>query len=226
MKHRFRRQTRPLPGWVPRQASARLAIATVAGLFVGALLDSAATVTRIIAAWDVFAVVLLGFAWAIIWTADAAETRRRAGNDDPGRSAVWVIVVLCSTLSLFAAAFGLRHARALSPSRAAVEVMLSLGGVVGAWCLSNTAWTLRYAHLYYRDDHEGIGGLVFPGEHEPDETDFAYFAFTIGMAFQVSDVSITSPQIRRAVLLHGVQSFAYNTTILALAMNLAYGFLS
>jgi uncharacterized membrane protein len=53
-----------------------------------------------------------------------------------------------------------------------------------------------------------------------------YFAFTIGMAFQVSDVSITSPQIRRAVLLHAVISFAYNTSILALALNLAYGFLT
>jgi uncharacterized membrane protein len=109
-------------------------------------------------------------------------------------------------------------------AEAAGRLWWSLGGVVGAWCrLSNTAWTLRYAHLYYRDDHEGIGGLQFPGDHE---TDFAYFAFTIGMAFQTSDVGVTSPQIRRAVLLHGVQSFAYNTTILALAMNLAYGFLS
>lgn len=201
-------------------------IATVTGLVAGLLLDTAAAVIRIIVAWDVFAVVLLWFAWAIIWTADAAETRRRAANDDPGRTAVWILVVLSSTLSLFAAAFGLRHARAASPSAAAAEALLSLGAVVTAWCLSHTAWTLRYAHLYYRDDEEGIGGLAFPGDHEPDEVDFAYFSFTIGMAFQVSDVSVTSPQIRRAVLLHGVQSFAFNTTILALALNLAYGFLS
>lgn len=201
-------------------------IATVAGLVAGLLLDTAAAVIRIIVAWDVFAVVLLWFAWAIIWTADADETRRRAANDDPGRTAVWILVVLSSTLSLFAAAFGLRHARAASPSAAAAEALLSLGAVVTAWCLSHTAWTLRYAHLYYRDDEEGIGGLVFPGDHAPDEVDFAYFSFTIGMAFQTSDVSVTSPQIRRAVLLHGVQSFAFNTTILALALNLAYGFLS
>lgn len=203
-----------------------MVIASIAGLLVGLLLETAAPVTRIIVAWDVFAVVLLAFAWAIIWTADATETRRRAGNDDPGRTAVWILVVLSSTLSLFAAAFGLRHARALAPSRAAVEVLLSLGAVVTAWCLSHTAWTLRYAHLYYRDDHEGVGGLIFPGDRDPDEVDFAYFSFTIGMAFQVSDVSITSQQIRAAVMMHGVQSFAYNTTILALALNLAYGFLS
>lgn len=226
MTRRFRRRTRPLPAWVPRQAPARLAIAGAIGAVVGLLLDSAASVTRVIAAWDAFAVVLLAFAWAIIWTADADETRNRAANDDPGRTAVWIVVVLSSTLSLFAAAFGLRHARVLQPSRAAIEVLLSLGAVVTAWCLSHTAWTLRYAHLYYRDDDEGTGGLLFPGDRAPDEVDFAYFAFTIGMAFQVSDVSITSPQIRRAVLMHGVQSFAFNTTILALSLNLAYGFLS
>lgn len=226
MTHRFRRKTRPTPRWVPKSAPARLVIATVLGLLVGLALDTSAAVIRIIAAWDAFAVLLLAFAWAIIWTADAAETRRRAANDDPGRTAVWIVVVISSTLSLFAAAFGLRHARALSPTIAAVEVALSLGAVVTAWCLSHTAWTLRYAHLYYRDDDEGIGGLAFPGDKEPDEVDFAYFSFTIGMAFQTSDVCVTSPQIRRAVLLHGVQSFAYNTTILALALNLAYGFLN
>jgi len=223
---RLRRRTRPLPSWVPRQASTRLLIASVTGLLVGLVLDPLSRAARSMVAWDVFSLVLLSFAWAIIWTADAGETRRRAANDDPGRSAVWVIVIASSTLSLFAAAFGLRHARALSPSRAAVEVFCCLGAVVLSWCLTHTAWTLRYAHLYYRDDDEGVGGLSFPGEASPDETDFAYFAFTIGMAFQTSDIAVTSPQIRRAVLLHAAQSFLFNTTILALTLNLAYGFLA
>ena len=43
------------------------------------------------------------------------------------------------------------------------------------------------------------------------------------MCFQVSDVTITSPQIRRAVLGHALLSFAYNTVILALALNLTGG---
>ena len=193
---------------------------------LGLVLDTLSAVARVMAAWNAFSLILLSFAWAIIWTADADETRSRAAADDPGRSAVWVVVIVATTLSLFAAAFGLRHARVLAPSRAAIEVALSLGAVVSSWCLTHTAWTLRYAHLYYRDDDEGIGGLAFPGSAAPDEVDFAYFAFTIGMAFQTSDVSVTSPQIRRAVLLHGVQSFVFNTTILALTLNLAYGFLT
>jgi uncharacterized membrane protein len=60
--------------------------------------------------------------------------------------------------------------------------------VLIAWLLTHTAYTLRYAHLYYRDDEEGIGGLEFPGKEPSDALDFAYFAFTLGMCFQVSDV--------------------------------------
>jgi uncharacterized membrane protein len=56
--------------------------------------------------------------------------------------------------------------------------------------------------------------------------DFAYFSFTLGMCFQVSDVTISSSRIRRAALLHALISFVYNTTILALALNLAFGLLS
>ncbi len=43
------------------------------------------------------------------------------------------------------------------------------------------------------------------------------------MCFQVSDVAVTSRQIRRAVLGHSVLSFLYNTAILATAINLAVG---
>jgi hypothetical protein len=37
------------------------------------------------------------------------------------------------------------------------------------------------------------------------------------------DVTVTSSQLRRAVLGHAVLSFAYNTTVLALALNLVFG---
>ena len=37
----------------------------------------------------------------------------------------------------------------------------------------------------------GEGGLSFPGEGAPAYLDFAYFAFTLGICFQTSDVTIT-----------------------------------
>ncbi len=67
---------------------------------------------------------------------------------------------------------------------------------------------------------EREGGVGFAGDDKPDELDFAYFAFTIGMCFQVSDATITDRVIRRTALLHALVSFAYNTGILALVLNI------
>ena len=58
----------------------------------------------------------------------------------------------------------------------------------------------------------------------PAYLDFAYYAFTIGMCFQTSDVTITSRQIRRTTMTHAVLSFIYNTAILATAVSLVVGF--
>ncbi|HEY8080089.1 MAG TPA: DUF1345 domain-containing protein, partial [Labilithrix sp.] len=88
-----------------------------------------------------------------------------------------------------------------------------------SWVVTHTAFTLRYAHLYYRK-HATAKCFQFPGTDQPSDMDFAYFAFTVGMCFQVSDVVVASSRARRAVLLHAVTSFVYNTTILALSLNL------
>jgi uncharacterized membrane protein len=178
---------------------------------------------RTIAAWDVAATGMAALAWVLILRASAEETRRRAAADDPGRHVVWGLVILASAVSLLATAVVLRQARAYSPEARDWFVASCALAVASAWFLTHTAYTLRYAHLYYRDDDEGEGGLAFPGEGRPAYLEFAYFSFTIGMCFQVSDVGVSSRQIRRAVLGHGLLSFLYNTAILATAVNLAVG---
>lgn len=75
---------------------------------------------------------------------------------------------------------------------------------------------LRIVHRRQR----GRGGLKFPDNpQEPVFWDFLYFSFTIGVAAQTADVSVTSMPMRRLVLLHSAVSFFFNTTILALAVN-------
>ena len=64
--------------------------------------------------------------------------------------------------------------------------------------------------------------LDFPGG-APAGVDFAYFAFTIGMTFQTSDVTISSRVLRRWVLGHAVLAFGFNTVILAMAVGAATG---
>ncbi|MFI5306852.1 MAG: DUF1345 domain-containing protein [Polyangiales bacterium] len=212
------------PWYDPRRAKGRFIVATALGLSVMASFgDAFAWNVSAIAGFDAASTALLGLSWWIIAPADAAETQRRASSEDPGRTMVWLLVLLSCAISLFAATVVLGAARALGAEARGAVVALCLWAVASAWLLTHSAFTLRYARLFYRDDDEGVGGLVFPGERPPADFDFAYFAFTIGMCFQVSDVTISSPVIRRTVLLHALISFAYNTTILALALNLVFG---
>ena len=132
-----------------------------------------------------------------------------------------VIALLCSAFSLFAAAFELRRSLPSGAMPSHTWAAVALAGVVLAWLATHTAYTLRYAHLYYR--HGDVGGLIFPGGGQPRDSDFAYFAFTIGVCMQTADVSIDAWQVRRVVLVHALLSFVYNTTVLALAINLLIG---
>ena len=61
----------------------------------------------------------------------------------------------------------------------------------------------------------------FPATSRPDYWDFLYFSLVIGMTSQVSDVAVTSNRIRRMVAGHGVVSFVFNATLLALTVNIA-----
>jgi uncharacterized membrane protein len=81
---------------------------------------------------------------------------------------------------------------------------------------------LHYAHEYYARSGQGTA-LEFPGTAEPDYWDFLYFAFVIGMTFQVSDVNIVDRDIRRIALAHGVIAFFFNLGILALSINIVAG---
>jgi uncharacterized membrane protein len=207
----------------PSNALLRIAISIGCGLaalaIAGALLPRLAAV---LFAWDIGGLVLFGLSWQLIGTYDARATRARASSEDPGRTMVYVGVVVTSAISLLAATALAPSARSLPPPFSHWVTALSLAAVSLAWALTHTSFTFRYAHLYYREDAEGVGGATFPGDHAPTYFDFAYFAFTIGMCFQVSDVCVTSPQIRRGVLLHAVISFVYNSVILAFVLNLVF----
>jgi uncharacterized membrane protein len=210
----------------PRSARLRLAIAIGTGVATTLVLPArVGSAFRAVAGWDAAALALGALSWLLILRADAAETRRLAAAEDPGRRAAWVIVILASVFSLFANAVVLRDVRTCAAETRDLFIALCVTAVVAAWLLTHTAYTLRYAHLYYRDDDEGEGGLTFPGDGAPAYVEFAYFAFTIGMCFQVSDVAVTSRQIRRAVLAQSLLSFAYNTAILATAVSLVVGVL-
>lgn len=66
--------------------------------------------------------------------------------------------------------------------------------------------------------------LKFPDDNadfRPDYGDFLYFSFTIAVASQTADVSVTTQPMRRLVLLQSILSFGFNTAILAFTINIA-----
>ena len=79
-----------------------------------------------------------------------------------------------------------------------------------------------YASLYFRTAHGS--GLQFPdvdGSFKPDYLDFLYFSFTIAVASQTADVSVSTQSMRRLVLVQSILSFGFNTAILAFTINIA-----
>ena len=159
----------------------------------------------------------------------AAMPRRRGSapaSRIPGRRAVYFLVIFTSFVTLFTATFVSRHLKSLAAqgeSQLLAVLCLPRGGR-GRAGLTHTSFTLRYAHLYYREDEEGIGGITFAGNEPPSYFDFAYFAFTIGMCFQVSDTTVTSCQYpAHRAFACAVLSFAYTTVILAFVLNLVFG---
>lgn len=160
------------------------------------------------------------------------EVRGIAKEEDSSGIFIFFLVLMAAFISLFAIIFLLRSLPDESRKGLNIHILLSIASIFCSWTLIHTLFSFRYAHKYYdnfdrsNNDCEFGEGLDFPNEKNPDFLDFVYFSFIIGMTFQVSDVEITSRDIRRLALLHSVLSFIYNTVIVALSINIISGVIS
>jgi uncharacterized membrane protein len=180
-----------------------------------------------VAAYDAGAIALIAVFWSLSMHRDAANTALRAAVEDPGRNVVLALVIGSVGFGLAAAIVILGHGpKVNSVNERTISYVLGLLAVAVGWVLIHTMFLFRYAHLYYFDsDDDGSAqrGLLFPGTENPNDFDFAYFSFVIGMTFQVSDVQIKDPGVRIVVLVHALISFMYYGTIVALVINLLSG---
>lgn len=178
--------------------------------------------------WICFAGMLLFFSWTTILLRHPKQTGLIAREQDASAVLVFLLVVCAAFFSLFAVIYILRG-QELIGGKLNLHVVLSLVCVALSWLLIHSVFTIRYAHLYYdfrsKEKSAGThaGGLQFPNEEQPDFLDFAYFSFILAMTFQTADVSITGRRIRRLALMHGLLSFVYNTSIIALVVNIVSG---
>ena len=173
----------------------------------------------ILLAFDVAAVLFLAAALVMIARSDSHSIRKRARKEDEG---YWgfllgsAAVALVALLALAAELHASRHAGSL-------QIALAVCSVVLAWLFMNTIFALHYAHEFYGENGGKRAGLEFPGDGEPDYWDFVYFAFVLGMTFQVSDVQIGERTIRRVALVHSVIAFFFNVIVIAVSVNIVAG---
>ena len=140
-----------------------------------------------LAGWDVAAAFVVGSVWSFIVVLDAEATRQVATREDDSRTAVDLIMVIASVVSLVGVVIGLAHARDHHGVLSSVLTGVAVFTVFLSWFTVHTLFVLRYAHLYY---NEPVGGIEFSKtRRSPDYLDFVYVAFTIGMTFQVSDTA-------------------------------------
>jgi uncharacterized membrane protein len=179
--------------------------------------------TRIILAWDIGIAVFLGSTALLFLRADHSNISADAQRQQEGEWSIFALTLLGAVMS-FAAIFLFSNA-ADRKSHQGFYLGFVIATLALSWLTVNVVFAYRYAHEYYSKDHSDQGkierGLEFPGEDNPDYLDFVYFAFVLGMTFQVSDVNIHSRKLRRLATFQGLIGFVFNTVILAVTVNIA-----
>jgi uncharacterized membrane protein len=192
----------------------------MAAIVVLAALTDWRPVMRGLVGWDIGIGLYVIFAFEMMARANVHQIRRRAATQDEGAIVILVLTVATAMASLLAIVALLGTSAVGAAQRRSIELILATITIVLSWAFIHTMFALHYAHEFY--DQSGVRGLAFPGgEEEPDYWDFLYFSLVIGMTSQVSDVGITTKEIRRTVAAHGVVSFFFNAALLALTVNIA-----
>ena len=179
--------------------------------------------------WCLGVTVYLVLAWWLCIRFDARRTRERAqAQDEP--SVVFFLLLLLATLAcVMAIAVLMLDVKDAPRSQRIFQIALFMVALTTTWLFIQALFAFHYAHRYYHEEklNEPDGaGLEFPGKLAPDYFDFLYFSHVVGMTSQVSDVQVTSREMRQITLVHSLLSFAFNILILALSINVIAGSLN
>jgi uncharacterized membrane protein len=147
--------------------------------------------------------------------------RHRAQLQDDGQVAILFLVVVATIASLSAIAGQLAVVKDMHGFLKDAHIALAGVTVLSSWAFIQVMFALHYAHDYYAAVcHGRRAGLQFPDDEDPDYGDFFYFAAVIGTSGQTADVSFVSKPMRRIGSLHCILAYLFNTTVLALLINI------
>lgn len=85
--------------------------------------------------------------------------------------------------------------------------------VVGSWISNVASFALQYAR---EDSETGQRGFLFPGDAEPEWSDYVYAAAMVSASLTTADVTVVSRSRRKLVTINTVIAFTFNTVIIAM----------
>ncbi|WP_374665391.1 DUF1345 domain-containing protein [Acinetobacter sp.] len=175
--------------------------------------------------WNIAVSSYLAFTMQRLWNADHQHILQRAQQQDASKWLILLLVFLTLVMCFIAIVVELNHLPQNFGSRLA-RLALSALTIVFAWLFMHTVFAIHYAHDFYLAVEESkAGGLEFPKTPQPTYPDFLYFSYVIGTSAQTADVSITSRPMRVLNILHILLAYGFNTTILAICINVAASFI-
>ena len=202
----------------------RLFIAAAIAIAVGVLLPSAVEahlVTRLLIAWNTGACLYVLLAAVMMTRSSQQLMRVRAKVQDEGQGVILVLVVVSAVASLAAIGGELAVVKDMHGLEKIAHVALAGLTVVSSWAFTQVMFTLHYAHDYYASTSKGLkAGIQFPDDEPPTYGDFFYFSAVIGTSGQTADVSFVSKPMRRIGSVHCILAYLFNTTVLALLINI------
>ena len=209
------------------RARPRLFVVTVVALAVGLFLPATVTdvpVTRWLIAWNCGTLLYVLLAAVMMVRSSHDHMRQRAALHDDGQLAILGVVVVAAIASLAAIAGELVLVTRLQGLTRILHVTLAGFTLLSSWAFIQVMFALHYAREYYATLVEGRRpALDFPGDERPDYGDFFYFAAIIGTSGQTADVSLVSKAMRRIGTVHCILAYLFNTTLLALLINIGAG---
>lgn len=202
----------------------RLAVAGLLGVLTGFFvpLGPAHSLTHALAGFVVGGLVFSVPLLIHIWRQDAASTQDRVRGRDGDAAWYDFVIIIVGLASLAGVAILLIGSQSKGTPQV-VEASVGVLVVAVGWICVHTVYVLRYARLYYANRADGRAPIDFNMDEDPSFSDFAYFSFNLGMAYQVSDTAVRSPQVRRAILGHCLLAYLYGTIVIATTINLVAG---
>ena len=193
-------------------------------LLLGGLLPAhwvAHPLTRWLVAWNAGTVLYVALATVMMARSSLDHMHERGRVHDEGQLVILLLVVATALASVVAIAGELSLAKHLQGADKGLHVALAGVTVFTSWAFIQVMFAIHYAHDYYAALVRGRPpGLTFPDEDAPDYGDFFYFAAVIGTSGQTADVAFVSKPMRRIGTLHCMLAFVFNTTVLALLINI------